>query len=289
MIVSAQIVGDEERVDGPPDALLPWWSFGKTVLAACAFKLAEQGKLQLDSPYDGKPFTLRQLLGHRAGVPNYGPLADYTVAVARGDNAWPAQEMLARAKADTLLFAPGVGWNYSNIGYYYVRLAVEHATDSDLRSALHATVFAPLGLHAFMTRRKEDVQRVLWRDLHGYDPNWVYHGLILGTASDAARFLHRLFTSNFLTAKSQAAMFGSVPLPFSLPDRKFGEPTCGTGLMIDPKSRHGLMFGHTGGGPGSVSAVYRFPNLDPPRTVAVFADDDDEAALERHVLELAGT
>lgn len=289
MIVSAQIVGDEERSDGPPDALLPWWSFGKTVLAATAFKLAEQGKLHLDSTLSGKPFTLRQLLAHRAGVPNYGPMADYTAAVARGENAWPVEEMLARAKADTLLFAPGEGWSYSNIGYLYVRHAIEHATDSDLRSALHATIFAPLGLHAFMTRRREDVQRVLWRNIHGYDPNWVYHGLIVGTAPDAARFLHRLFTSTFLSSESQAAMFDSVPLPYPLPNRPFVQPMPGTGLMIDSKSRHGMMAGHTGGGPGSVSAVYRFPDLEPPRTVAAFADNDDEAALERHVLELAGT
>ena len=288
MIVSAQIVGDEERGDGPPDALLPWWSFGKTVLAAAAFKLAEQGKLQLDAPLMGKTFTLRQLLGHRAGVANYGPMADYTAAVARGENAWPVEEMLSRAKVDTLLFAPGEGWSYSNIGYLYVRRLIEHATDSDLRSALHATIFAPLGLHAFMTRRREDVQRVLWRNIHGYDPNWVYHGLIVGTAPDAARLLHRLFTSEFLSKDFRAAMFESVPLPFPLPDRPFGKPTCGTGLMIDPKSRHGMMYGHTGGGPGSVCAVYRFPDLGSPRTVAAFADNDNEAALERHVLELAG-
>ena len=133
------------------------------------------------------------------------------------------------------------------------------------------------------------MQQVLWRNIHGYDPNWVYHGLIVGTASDAARFLHRLFTSTFLSPESQAAMFAAVPLPFPLPDRPFVQPLPGTGLMIDPRSRHGMMAGHTGGGPGSVSAVYRFPDLDPPRTVAAFADNDDEAALERHVLELAGT
>ena len=289
MIVSAQIVGDEEHVDGPPDALLPWWSFGKTVLAAAAFKLSEQGKLQLDAPLTGMPFTLRQLLAHRAGVPNYGPMPDYTAAVARGENAWPVEEMLARANADTQLFAPGTSWSYSNIGYFHIRRLIEHATDSDLRSALHATIFAPLGLHAFMTRRREDVQRVLWRNIHGYDPNWVYHGLIVGTAPDAARFLHRLFTSEFLSKDSRAAMFESVPLPFALPDRPFVQPICGTGLMIDPMSRHGMMYGHTGGGPGSVSAVYRFSDLNPPRTVAAFADNDDEAALERHVLELAGT
>ncbi len=289
MIISCTIVGDAEHIAGPADALLPWWSFGKTVLAACAFKLAEQGKLQLDATLDGKPYTLRQLLAHRAGVPNYRPMPDYLAAVARGDNAWPVEDMLARADADTLLFAPGEGWSYSNIGYVYVRRCIERATDSDLRSALHATLFAPLGVHAFMTRRREDMRRVHWANIRAYDPGWVYHGLILGTAPDAARFLHRLFGGNFLSPESKAAMFESIPLAFPLPDRPFVEPRPGTGLMIDPKSRHGMMAGHTGGGPGSVSAVYRFPDRDPVRTVAAFADNDDEAALERHVLELAAS
>jgi hypothetical protein len=36
-----------------------------------------------------------------------------------------------------------------------------------------------------------------------------------------------------------------------------------------------------------VGAVYHFPTLRPPRSVAVFADGDDEGAVERAVLELA--
>lgn len=288
MILSATIAGDTEHISGPATALVPWWSYGKTVLAAATFKLAEQGRLDLDAPYDGKPYTLRQLLAHTAGVRNYQHVADYHAAVARGEDAWPVEDLLARADAGTLLFAPGTNWSYSNIGYLFVRQAIERATDSELRSALHATVFAPLGVHAAMTRRREDMQRLAWNNLRNYDPRWVYHGLIVGTPRDAAWLLHRLFTTNFLTQASRDAMFVSVPLPFEITGRPFGQPTPGTGLMIDPRGPHGLWYGHSGGGPGSVSAVYRFPDLNPPRTVAAFADNDDEGALERHVLELAG-
>jgi CubicO group peptidase (beta-lactamase class C family) len=208
--------------------------------------------------------------------------------VARGDAAWPVDELLRRADANRLLFAPGQGWSYSNIGYLFVREQIERATDSELRSALHATVFAPLGVHAFVTRRRDDMQRLAFANIHSYDPNWVYHGLIVGTAPDAARLLHRLFATAFLSDASKAAMFESVPLPFVLTGRPFVTPTPGTGLMIDPDGPRGLWYGHTGGGPGSVSAVYRFPGLEPPRTVAAFADDRDEDAIERTVLELAG-
>ncbi len=287
MIVSAQIVGDTEHPGTHPAALLPWWSFGKTILAAASFKLADQGRLHLDTPLDGHPFTLRQLLAHTAGLRDYGALPDYQAAVARGDIAWPVEELLARAKAGDLLFAPGQGWSYSNIGYLHVRQAIERATDSELRSALHATIFAPLGIHAVMTRRRDDMQRLLWPSLHGYDPNWVYHGLIVGTAPDAARLLHRLFTLNFLSDESRAAMFASRPLPFALTGRPFGKPTPGTGLMIDPQGPLGMWYGHTGGGPGSSCAIYRFRDLNPPRTVAAFSDGEDDGAIERAVLDLA--
>jgi D-alanyl-D-alanine carboxypeptidase len=287
VILSAKIEGDVETASEPHDALVPWWSIGKTVLAACAFRLAEQGRLELDAPLQDKPCTLRQLLAHRGGVPDYGGLAAYHAAVARGEVAWPVPELLARARADELLFAPGTGWAYSNIGYLFVREAIERATDSELRSALHATVFAPLRIHAFMTRRRDDMQRLAWSNLHSYDPNWVYHGLIAGTALDAARFLHRLFTTQFLSPDSKSAMLDSVPLPFAVSGRPFVRPRCGTGLMIDPDGPLGHWAGHTGGGPGSVSAVYHFRELSPPVTVAAFADDADDGGIERAVLERA--
>jgi D-alanyl-D-alanine carboxypeptidase len=287
VLISAQIAGSAESASGSADALLPWWSFGKAVLAAAAFKLAEQGRLALDTPFDGRPYTLRQLLAHRAGVPDYGSLAEYHAAVARGDAAWSVDEVLRRADANRLLFTPGQGWSYSNIGYLFVRQQIERTTDSELRSALHATVFAPLGVHAFVTRRRDDMQRLAFANIRSYDPNWVYHGLIVGTAPDAARLLHRLFVTDFLSDASKAAMFESVPLPFALTGRPFVTPTPGTGLMIDPDGPHGLWYGHTGGGPGSVCAVYRFPDLEPPRIVAAFADDRDEGAIERTALELA--
>lgn len=287
MIISARIVGGTEIDSGAAHALVPWWSFGKTVLAVAAFRLVEQGKLALDEPLERKAYTLRQLLAHRAGLSDYGRLSDYHAAVEHGEVAWSVDELLSRANANRFLSEPGQAWSYSNIGYYFVRREIERASDSELGSALHAIVFAPLGIHAFLTRERDDMQRLAFANLGSYDPNWVYHGLIVGTALDAARLLYRVFTSDFLSADSRSAMFqSSAPLD-ALPGRPFVTPTPGTGLMIDPSGPLGMWFGHSGGGPGSVGAVYHFPTLRPPRSVAVFADGDDEGAVERAVLELA--
>ena len=62
--------------------VVPWWSFTKSVIAAAALTLVRDSKLDLDAPMGAKPFTLRQLLQHRAGVGEYGALTEYHRAVA---------------------------------------------------------------------------------------------------------------------------------------------------------------------------------------------------------------
>lgn len=79
-----------------PDAVVPWWSFTKTVLAATALSLVRDGLTTLDTPVAGWPFTLRQLLRHEAGLADYGELAAYHTAVAQGESAWPVADMLQR-------------------------------------------------------------------------------------------------------------------------------------------------------------------------------------------------
>ena len=107
------------------DAPVPWWSFTKTVIAAAALALVRDARLQLDRPLPNRPFTLRQLLAHRAGVTNYGGLAAYGEAVERGDEPWPISVLLERAHAARLRYPPGQGWAYSNIGYLFVRELIE--------------------------------------------------------------------------------------------------------------------------------------------------------------------
>ena len=54
---------------------VPWWSFSKTVIATAALALVRDGCLTLDELLPDRPYTLRQLLQHRAGLTEYGRLA----------------------------------------------------------------------------------------------------------------------------------------------------------------------------------------------------------------------
>src|SRR5262249_20155592 len=125
---SAWIVNDEPATgSGAFHELFPWWSFTKTAIAIAALRLVEVGKLELDTPRPHEPYTLRQLLLHRAGVPNYGRLNAYHEAVASGEDAWPRARLLQAVNVDQLDFEPGERWNYSNVGYLFARDAIEEA------------------------------------------------------------------------------------------------------------------------------------------------------------------
>ena len=49
------------------EAIVPWWSFTKTVLSAAALSLVRDGLVRLDDVVLDGPFTLRELLRHEAG------------------------------------------------------------------------------------------------------------------------------------------------------------------------------------------------------------------------------
>jgi CubicO group peptidase (beta-lactamase class C family) len=286
---SAWLVGDRAlSVQGSASGIFPWWSFTKSVLAIAALRLVEAGKLELDTLRPHRPYTLRQLLMHRAGVPNYGKLEAYHRAVADNENAWSRERLLAEARADMLDFEPGTGWAYSNIGYLFVRDAIEDAARLPLGQALSELVFAPLRLDSVrLATRREDLQDAYWPRLRSYDPGWVYHGLLVGSPADAARLLHATFAGHWLGQRYVMALIErQVRLEVGSRAGPWTECAYALGLMT---GRMGDVraIGHSGAGPGSVSAVYHFPDLDLPTTVATFANGEDDGQAELQALTIA--
>ncbi|WP_197521036.1 serine hydrolase domain-containing protein [Bradyrhizobium icense] len=278
----------DASVDCAPQPGVPWWSFTKTVLAAAALRLVAQGRLALDEPFDCRPFTLRQLLQHRAGVPDYGALPAYRAAVQNGEKPWNAMQLLDYAGADRLEFEPGHDWGYSNIGYYLVRRKIEDITGRNIGSALQHLVFDALGLASVhIAATAGDLAKTLWGNPGGYDPGWVYHGLLVGTASDAARFLHGLILGEVLPSHLLTEMKTFVAIGGPIQRRPWQIAGYGLGLMAGRMTAAGSALGHSGAGPGSVSAVYHFNDLRTPRTVAAFAQAEDESITEYEVERLA--
>ncbi|MGH7866774.1 MAG: serine hydrolase domain-containing protein [Candidatus Dormibacteraceae bacterium] len=290
MAIQGVIVGKAEHRSGQ-SILVPWWSFTKTVLAGAALALVGQHRLDLDRPIEGKLYSLRHLLQHTSGLPDYGGLREYQAAVTAREEPWPRGELLSRVRSNELLFAPGTSWAYSNVGYLFVRQIIEQTLDMELGDALRELVFDPLGAHsAFIATSVEHLDGMAWGNERSYHPRWVYHGLAVGTASAAAVVLEGLLYSRLLPDHLRAQLLSAVSAGARFHGRPFVRPSYGLGLMIDLQSPLGRMVGHTGQGPGSSAAVYSFPDLTPPRTLAAFAPGDGTdalGALETHIQTLA--
>jgi D-alanyl-D-alanine carboxypeptidase len=282
--IIAVVHGDGRIEDSAPTAIVPWWSFTKTLIAAAAFKLSEAGKLSLDERVPGHPFTLRQLLQNRAGVGDYGGLKEYHEAVARADTPWSDDEVFRRVPPGKLLFPPGEGWSYSNVGYLILRRVIEKAFGAGLDRVLSELLFAPLAIsNARLAQSADEMASVALPPPHPYHPNWAFHGFVIGPAREAALLLHRLLEGSFLSPSSRAALLDKHPLGGALPGRPWETIGYGSGMMMPTVTLGGAslqLAGHSAGGPGSGGAVYHTLREGPRMTVAAFASGDNESAAE---------
>ncbi len=140
--------GTSSAVDG--DTLFQIASITKTLTALTALTLVDDGTIDLDAPFDtlvpfvnttapyDRPFTLAELLAHRAGYPVEIPDADYSNEALEG---------FFRANASVPLWSPpGLIFNYSNEGYSLAGLSLQLATSQPFPSIVESRVLTPLGI-----------------------------------------------------------------------------------------------------------------------------------------------
>lgn len=132
-----------------PATMFQSGSLGKQFTAAGVLALVDQGKVALDAsvrrylreaPATWEPVTIRHLLTHTAGMPDYTSAAfDY-----RRDYADSA--LVAMAAALPLEFVPGQRWNYSNTGYVVLGVVIARVTGRPYWDVLREAVFTPAGM-----------------------------------------------------------------------------------------------------------------------------------------------
>ncbi|MFD2236634.1 serine hydrolase domain-containing protein [Aureimonas populi] len=284
----AALIGADGRVivESSRD-FVPWWSFTKTLIATLALKLAGEGRLDLDAPMHDPRYTLRQVLHHTAGLPDYAGLAAYQAAVAAEEAPWSDGELLSRTEARRLRFEPGEGWRYSNIGYLLARRRLEAAGGRSLASLLRETIFLPLSLtEPVLAETASDMAGLALPPPHAYDPGWVFHGTVIGPAGDAARCLHAILEGGLLAPRELGQLLAIRSLGGPLPERPWLATGYGLGVMAGPVPGAEAA-GHSAGGPGSVGAVYRFKGAGRTAIAAVFGDYRHEGEAEFEAMRLA--
>ena len=267
------------------------YSITKVLLATVALQLADAGRMPLDAPVAplltevplDRRITLRHLLGHTAGLPDYGALPAYAADLKRDPaRLWTDAEFLERTLAQGPRFAPGEGWAYSNIGFLLVRHLIEQTTGQSLHDVIFERIVAPLGLRQTAVvrslaeaggltpgwgcelnlddRRENIVPR--------YDPGWVSHGVVASNAHETALMLDAVVSGRLVSAASRRAMLWPTDVPGSHPP--FRRPAYGLGVMLDAESPAVLVAGHGGGGPGFATAAFHVqPDNGGPRLTAV--------------------
>ncbi len=279
----------------PADACMPAYSVTKTVTAICVVRLAETGALALDDAISkwvpdlpfGDIVSLRRLLDHSAGVPNYSLIQEQVIALAESPGkAWSFDQFVDASCRRGLDFDPGAGWSYSNTGYMLLKRVVERANDSSFADAVGQHIAGPLGFSSTFavddsfaslapgfSRRfcppgpPNDVRDVL-------DPRWCATGVVASTAAELCEMFHALFGGKLVLRDSLGQMTTLCRVPDDFPPAV--TPCYGLGLMADPDGALGPEFGHGGRGPGYDVRVAHFTKMAERRvSIAVMCNTDE--------------
>jgi D-alanyl-D-alanine carboxypeptidase len=135
-------------------------SVTKAFTAAIVLQLVAEHRVDLDrsvdtylpglltgAGVDGRAITVRQILGHRSGLPEpaRSPELDEHQAAKNGRTFTPAQE-IALALEHPAKFAPGSRFEYTNINYIVAGMLIEAVTGHRYTDELRDRILAPLAL-----------------------------------------------------------------------------------------------------------------------------------------------
>ena len=126
-------------------------SVTKQFTAAAILTLVEAGSLRLDDrlgdvledvPAYARDVTVRHLLSHTSGVPDYEPL----LGKGEGPPLKDRDVLRLLHKAQRLYFKPGTSWRYSNSAYALLALIVERVSGETFATYLRRRIFDRAGM-----------------------------------------------------------------------------------------------------------------------------------------------
>ncbi len=286
----------------------------KQFTAAAIMLLIHDGRLSYDErltdvfpefPEYGKAITIRHLLNHSSGLPDYEELMDR--ASAGKSPSWTESHQIADSEVMKLLeaensgrFAPGTRWSYSNSGYVVLGLIVAKATGQSFPEFLHERIFKALKMDhsvAYVKGTNEVPNRAYG---HSRENGAIVEtdqsstsatlgdGGMYSSLDDLAKWDDSLTYHTLLSEQEMQAALIPVRLPDGhLPrwdsgpgdtDPLGGRPVSyGFGWFLDPYKGHPRMW-HYGETAGFKSSIQRF--ADDKLTVIVLTNRSDVDAIK---------
>jgi D-alanyl-D-alanine carboxypeptidase len=254
--------------DVPVDGEVRVGSNTKTYTAVIVLQLVEEGLVELDSPIetylpglvhgegiDGSAITVRQLLQHTSGLPNY--TAGIATEIEKLQHAYMSpRDLIDLALAQPATALPGEKWEYSNTNYVLLGLLIERMTERPIFEEVTERIIEPLGLtHTYFPTVGEQGFRGEHPtgyhvsaageqiDVSELDPSWGWAaGQIIATPSELNEFMRAVVDGRLLSEESMTQMQTTVPSDESLwPGAAYG-----LGLESYPLSCGGEIWGHGG-------------------------------------------
>lgn len=212
-----------DRVRVTPSTVFGIGSVSKPLAAAALMRLAEGGRMDLDSPVQryvpsfpdtSGQITLRRLAAHLGGIRHY-EMRDFSRPV-RPRTATDALSIFA---GDALVAGPGTRHAYSSYGYVLLSAAMESATGQHFLGLMSERVFVPLGMRSTgvdLWEVGDAARAVQYAGCGGaactpspyadYGGTWAGGGFV-STAPDLARFGGALLRGGFLRPEMVEAMW----------------------------------------------------------------------------------
>jgi CubicO group peptidase (beta-lactamase class C family) len=237
-----------------------------------------------DFPAYGKAITIRNLLTHTSGLPDYEDLMA-AAEKRKGAPIWTPTRQIQDAEVLDLLkqeaagkFTRGTQWSYSNSGYVVLGLVVAKISGQPFREFLRERIFAPLKMSqtvAYEKGKNEVTHRAYghskeasaWKETDQSPTSatlgdgGIYSSLSDLSKWDEALAQHTLLSEKEMQSALTPAQLTSVTQPKwpANSDRPEGAPVSyGFGWFLDPYRHHVRMW-HYGDTVGFHTYIQRFP------------------------------
>lgn len=274
----------EDQIAMQPCHLHYSQSVAKTYMAVAILKMKEEGLIQLDETItrylpeaihskitDASKITVRMLLNHTSGVPEYNSNPNYVSYLLQHPlHRFTTEDYLNYVKDKPLMFEPGTKHVYVNTNYELLALIGDFLTEDHARY-IREKILVPHQLNHTFYRDHPDylnqyelvnsywdrysngklencteMQKINVVSMMGDDG-------IIATPYDYIRFLQALTEKQILKDSTFREMLTFV--------KKEGNDSYGYGLGINREYYKGqLQYGHSGGGIGGACYLTCFPD-----------------------------
>ncbi|MEP6584385.1 MAG: serine hydrolase, partial [Ginsengibacter sp.] len=272
-------------------------SVSKQFTAMAIVILKEKGKLNYDDEMSKfipelsyyKGITIRNLLNHTGGLPDYMVLMDSLFDKSKIATNKDIISLFAKYKPDTL-FKPNTKWEYSNTGYALLASIIEKVSGMSYGNYLNKVIFEPLKMkNTFVYTRRyapkkisnyaygyvysdslkkyllpddiEETKMVLWLD------GIVGDGCVNSTVGDLLKWDRALYTDKLISNESKKEIFTAAELNDKTKTKY------GFGWFIDDNPDFGKLTSHSGGWPGYITYIDR--HIDNDKTIIILQNHDN--------------